>query len=122
MEKNNPSSVQGKLAEDFAVKLLKGKGYEIIDRNFRSKFGEIDIIALKDGYLVFVEVKARWSMKFGKPEEAVTSSKLWKIGKTGEYYSLLHPNLPGKLRIDVVAIEINDGEVSSAKIINVDWE
>lgn len=120
MEKKNQSSTQGKKAEDYAVNLLKGKGYKIIDRNFRSKFGEIDIVAIKDDVLVFVEVKARWSLKFGKPEEAVTSSKLWKIGKTGEYYSLLHPNLPKKLRIDVVAIEIKDGEVSSAKIINVD--
>lgn len=120
MEKRNPSSVQGKLAEDFAVRLLKDKGYSVIDRNFKSKFGEIDIIALKDGILIFVEVKARWSMKFGKPEDAVTPSKLWKIGKTGEYYSLLHPTLPKKLRIDVVAIEITAGKVNSAKIIPVD--
>jgi len=120
VEKKSPSSRQGKLAEDFAVKLLTDKGYRVIDRNFRSKFGEIDIVALKDGYLVFAEVKARWSLKFGKPEEAVTPSKLWKIGRTGEYYSLLHPNLPKKLRIDVVAIEIEGEKVSSARIINVD--
>ena len=120
MEKKSPSNTFGKLAEDFAVKLLSQKGYKIIDRNFRSRFGEIDIVALKEDVLVFVEVKARWSLKFGKPEEAVTPSKLWKIGKTGQYYSLLHPDLPKKLRIDVVAIEIVNGKVSSAKIINVD--
>ena len=92
----------------------------MIDRNFHSRFGEIDIIALKDGVLIFIEVKARWSAKFGKPEDAVTPQKLWKIGRTGEYYSLLHPDLPKKLRIDVVALEIRDQKVSSARIINVD--
>lgn len=120
MEKKNPSSRQGKLAEDFAVKLLTDKGYKVIDRNFRSKFGEIDIIAIKDEVLVFVEVKARWSLKFGKPEEAVTPQKLWKIGRTGEYYSLLHSELPKKLRIDVVALEIENRKVTSAKLIQVD--
>jgi putative endonuclease len=114
------TSLQGKLAEDYAVKLLSGLGYKIIDRNFHSKFGEIDIVALKDDYLAFIEVKARWSTKFGLPEEAVTRSKLWKIGRTGEYYSILHPDLPKKLRIEVVALEITDQKVISSKIIKVD--
>ena len=119
MEKKQ-TSLQGKLAEDYAVKLLDSRGYKIIDRNFHSKFGEIDIIALKDDYLAFIEVKARWSLKFGLPEEAVTRSKLWKIGRTGEYYSILHPSLPKKLRIEVVALEIIDNKVISSKIICVD--
>lgn len=110
----------GNLAEDFAVKLLESRGYKIKDRNFRSRFGEIDIVALDGSTLVFVEVKARWSLKFGAPEEAVTKYKLFKIKKTGEYYSLLHPDLPKKLRIDVVALEIEGRAVSSAKIIQVD--
>jgi putative endonuclease len=119
VEKKSPSSLQGKKAEDYASRLLLNKGYRIIERNFRSKFGEIDIIALKDNVLVFVEVKARGSTRFGLPEEAVTPQKLWKIGRTGEYYSLLHPELPKKLRIDVVALAITGGSVTSAKIITV---
>ena len=120
MERKRQTSVQGKLAEDYAVKLLTKNGYKVIDRNFRSKFGEIDIIAIKDEYLVFVEVKARWSTKFGKPEEAVTTSKLWKIGRTGEYYSLLHTDLPKKLRIDVIALEIEGNNIVDSRIITVD--
>jgi len=120
VEKKRQTSLQGNLAENFASNFLSQNGYKVIDRNFRSKFGEIDIIALKDDYLAFVEVKARWSNKFGLPEEAVTSSKLWKIGRTGEYYSLLHSDLPKKLRIEVVALEIEDRKVSSARIIKVD--
>ena len=109
----------GALAENFAVNLLSAKGYKIVDRNFHSRFGEIDIVATKDSTLIFIEVKARWSNKFGAPEEAVTQSKLWKIQKTGEYYSILHPELPKKLRIDVVALEVEGGRVTSSKIIIV---
>lgn len=110
----------GQLGEDYAVKLLKRKGYKILERNFRAKFGEIDIVAKDGDTLVFVEVKTRWSKKFGLPEEAVTPKKLSKIKRTGEYYSLTHPTLPKKLRIDVVALEVEGGRVTSAKIIKVD--
>lgn len=107
----------GEIGEEYAYRLLKNNGYQVIQRNFRSKIGEIDIIALQSGTLVFVEVKTRWSRKFGKPEEAVTPRKLNKIKRIGEYYLLTHPNLPKKLRIDVVAIEVNGGKVMSARII-----
>lgn len=120
MEKKRPGNLQGKRAEDYAAKLLVDSGYIIIDKNFRSKFGEIDIIAKKDGVLVFVEVKARWSPKFGAPEDAVTSQKLYKIRKTADYYCLINSIVDQKMRIDVVAIEIESGHVASAKIINVD--
>jgi putative endonuclease len=109
----------GRIAENYAVSLLESKGYKIIGRNFRSRFGEIDIIALKDNCLIFVEVKARWSRKFGAPEEAVTASKLWKIKRTGEYFCLLNPTYPKKLRIEVIALVIEDGVVTSSKIIGV---
>ena len=115
-----PTSKLGALAEDFAVSLLKEKGYRVVERNFRSRFGEIDIVALKDECLIFVEVKARWSLKFGLPEESVTPGKIWKIGKTGEYYSILHPDLPKKLRIDVVALQIVGSNIVSSKIITID--
>ncbi len=112
------TSSWGKRAENLAVNLLSDKGYKIIDRNFKSRFGEIDIVAEKDNCLIFIEVKARWSPKFGAPEEAVTPSKLQKIRRTGEYYSLLHPNLSKKLRIEVVALEMTGGRIVSSKIIS----
>lgn len=100
--------------------MLQDKGYKILERNFHSKFGELDIVALDGDILVFVEVKARWSNKFGLPEEAVTLGKLWKIKKTGEFYCLRHSDLPKKLRVDVVALQIEGGRVVSEKIIKVD--
>lgn len=122
LQKNqlNQKSEFGSKAENIACDLLFQNNYKIIDRNFHSRFGEIDIIALKDNTLIFVEVKARHSLKYGMPEEAVTKSKLWKIRKTGEYYSILHPELPKKLRIDVVALIIEEGQIVSSKIIIVD--
>lgn len=110
----------GRLAEDFAVNLLISKGYEVVGRNFHSRFGEIDIVALKNGSLIFVEVKARRNKNFGAPEESVSPGKIKKIIKTGEYYSMLHPNLPEKLRIEVISIEIEKNRVVSSKIIPVD--
>ena len=109
----------GNLGEKFAQRLIKAKGYKILTTNFRSKFGEIDIIAQKNDFLVFIEVKTRWSNKYGKPEEAVTSKKLWKIKKTAEYFLLRNPSLPKKLLIEVVAIELTNGKVTSAKVISV---
>lgn len=109
----------GPSGETFAVKLLEKNGYKIVTKNFRSRFGEIDIIATDHDTLVFVEVKARNSFRFGVPEEAVTISKLRKIQKTGEYFSMLHPDLPKKLRIDVVALSMENGLVMSSKIIKV---
>lgn len=118
--KQNLKSNFGLKAEDLACDLLLQNGYKIIDRNFHSRFGEIDIVALKNNTLIFVEVKARRSLKYGMPEEAVTRQKLYKIRKTGEYYSILHPELPKKLRINVVALIIENGQVISSKIIIVD--
>lgn len=109
----------GRSSEDFAASYVSRLGYKILDRNFKSKFGEIDIIAEDYDTLVFVEVKARLSLRFGAPEEAVTPWKINKIRKTGEYYSLLHPKLPKKLRIDVVAILIEHGKHPQIKLIKI---
>lgn len=97
---------KGKLGEELAAKFLIKNGYKIIERNFHSRVGEIDIIAKDSDTLVFVEVKTRWSKKFGLPAESVTGRKLKSIIKTGQYYKLLHPELPESLRIDVLAIDI----------------
>jgi len=107
----------GGIGEKLAVNLLQKKGYRILEKNFRSKLGEIDIIALEEDTLVFVEVKTRWSKSFGLPEEAVTPRKIRSIIKTGQYYKLLHPELPEALRIDVVAVDLvkNNGKVRLIK-------
>lgn len=111
---------EGKRGEEIAWQYLKSKGYRLIQKNFKSKLGEIDIIAGKDSTVYFIEVKTRWSTKYGMPEEAVTEGKLNKIKKTALYYSLTHPTLPKKLRILVISILMERGRIPKIKLIAVD--
>ena len=110
----------GELGEEYALRLLINCGYKILERNFKCKLGEIDIIATEKDTLVFIEVKTRWNTKYGKPEETVTQRKLANIKRVGQYFCLNKNNLPKKLRIDVVAIEVINRTVKSARIIKVD--
>ncbi|OGY20967.1 MAG: hypothetical protein A2126_03015 [Candidatus Woykebacteria bacterium GWB1_45_5] len=110
--------VLGRLGEKLAASLLRRKGYKILERNFQSRLGEIDIVAVDGDTLVFVEVKARIGRKFGLPEEAVRPWKLKAIEKVGAYFRLLHPETPEAQRIDVVAIELDeDGKVIRQELI-----
>ena len=118
MKREGSTQDLGKYGEDLAIKFLKRKGYKILQRNFRSKFGEIDIIAQEQDTLVFVEVKTRWSQSFGPPEEAITPWKIKAIIKTGQYFKLLHPQTPDCLRMDAVVIEMDKGgQVSRMEIV-----
>ena len=119
MKPANQKKFFGKKGEEIASEILVKNGYTIIDRNFSSRFGEIDIVAEVGDTLVFVEVKTRKDVRFGLPQEAVTASKLGKIKKTAEYYSLIHPELPKKIRIDVVALIVNGDTIEYSKIIKV---
>jgi putative endonuclease len=101
----NPKAVLG---EDLAEKYLKSKGYKILERNFRKGYGEIDIIALKDDTLVFVEVKTRTSTKFGTPFEAISPFKLKALERTALFYKNLHPELPSALRIEAVSVLLDE--------------
>lgn len=95
----------GKAAEEDAANYLSEKGYKILERNFRSRFGEIDIIA-KDGVVtVFVEVKARRNDNKGTSLSAVTPSKQRKISLTALYYMKANNILGQRARFDVVAVE-----------------
>ena len=76
----------GIIGEDTAVRLLSCEGYEIVARNYRCRFGEIDIIAYHDGCLHFIEVKTRQSCDYGRPCQSVTPLKQEKIRKTAVFY------------------------------------
>ncbi len=79
----------GKIGEDLAVSLLFAEGYTILDRNFRSHFGEIDIVCQKGETIYFVEVKTRTCDIFGDPDEAVNKVKQKRMRKTAEYYLMV---------------------------------
>lgn len=101
----------GRFGEDEAVKYLQQKGYKILERNFSCKRGEIDIIALDKDEIVFIEIKARISLKYGLPSEAVTKNKLKHIYKTAEYYLYTRNLLNENTRIDVIEVYIKNKQV-----------
>ena len=98
----------GKLGEDIAVHYLKQNGYVILDRNFECRQGEIDIIALDEKEIVFVEVKTRTSNKYGAPSEAVNKIKQKHMLQTIKYYLYIRNLSDEFIRIDVIEVYINN--------------
>jgi len=99
----------GNRYEEWVAAYLTNCGYEIIERNYRCKKGEIDLIARQGGYLVFVEVKYRADNRFGDPTEAIGLKKQKVIYQVAGYYMLTHgipDNHPS--RFDVVTILRNE--------------
>ena len=94
----------GDRGERTAVKFLKRQGLRIVERNYRTPWGEIDIIAIDDRTVVFVEVKTRKSDQFGRPEEAVTLEKQKTLTRMALSYLKKYKLLECPARFDVVAI------------------
>lgn len=100
----------GKNGETIACEFLKNNNYIILERNFRCRQGEIDIIAKDNSTceLVFLEVKTRTNFKYGKPAESVNKLKKQHIYRAIEYYIYLNNIIKLPIRIDVIEININD--------------
>lgn len=96
---------EGREGEERAEKTLRKAGYAIIARNFRTRFGEIDIIAEEKGCLVFVEVKKRNTPAFGDPLHAIDRRKKQHLIKSALFYMKSHNAFNQKVRFDVVGIE-----------------
>ena len=111
---------RGKWGEKIAADYLTGKGYTIVTTGFRSRFGEIDIIAKSKEYLVFTEVKTRRNNNFAYAREYVNISKQKKIISTANYWLLKRPS---KLqpRFDVIEIYAKDNEYKqSPEIVHIE--
>ncbi len=127
--------VEGKMGEELAVGYLKKLGYLIIDRNFRLRNGEIDIVAIdlsthsvtsgqapstssgqagsgqvkkKEKCLVFIEVKTRSSGEFGSPLESITWWKMKALVRAAQVYKISHRGLPELMRIDAISVLLSD--------------
>ncbi len=99
----------GDEGEEIAMHYLKKRGYKIIERNHKNTFGEVDIIALHKGTLVFIEVKTRRTYEYGMPFEAVNHRKQEKLKKVAlMYLKRLKKEVPA--RFDVVSISFEEGE------------
>ena len=97
----------GKWGEDVATKHLTQKGFEILGRNVRTPYGEVDIIAKKDEIFIFVEVKTRTSNKMGLPEESITPKKQEHMIACAEHYAA--ENEIDNWQIDVISVEGKPG-------------
>ncbi len=97
-------SNDGKLAEDLATEFLKQQGLKILSRNFRCRFGEIDIICQDGKSLIFVEVRLRTNADFGNAAASVTFQKQQKIILAAQHY-LLQLNTQPTCRFDVITLD-----------------
>ena len=108
----------GLIGEQLAEDYLKRKGYKILQKNYRIKGGEIDIIALDSKILVFVEVKARNNDLFGQPVEAITSKKLKSIILAAQVY-LQKNKISGDFRIDAIEVFLQSGDINHLQNITI---
>jgi putative endonuclease len=102
--------VLGKSGEDLACAELRRRGYAILERRYRTRFGEIDIVARDGEVTVFVEVKARNGREFGGGAAAVTAWKQRRVSQMAIDYIARHRLHDRPCRFDVVAVEMTDGE------------
>jgi len=94
----------GDTGEDLAALALKKQGYKILERNYVTPLGEIDLIARHQGALVFIEVKTRKSVRFGEPQDAVSFTKQARMRKLADYYLKQQRLGEVQVRFDVVGI------------------
>ncbi len=101
---------KGAVGEVLAARYLRRKGYTILSANYRTRFGEIDIIAANKKYIAFVEVKQRGSAAIYTPQEAVTPVKQRKLLRTALLYLQTHADIDLQPRFDVISIVMADGD------------
>jgi putative endonuclease len=108
----------GKIGEDTAVRLLSSRGYRIIERNWRIRGGEVDIIAQDNGDYVFVEVKSRTNDAYGPPAMAVNSTKQRKLVDLAQHYVSYRLRKDVAWRFDIVEVHLTpEGKVTGTNLI-----
>ncbi len=107
----------GDYGERMACEYLSGHGYKVIERNFSCKAGEVDIVALQEDNVVFIEVKTRSTERYGAPSEAVSKAKQQKMIKTALYYMQANRLLDYMCRFDVIEIIIDEEDNRRVNLI-----
>lgn len=109
----------GNLGEEAAVKAIKKQGYKVIERNYRTKMGEIDIIARDGEYTCFIEVRLRKNNDFGSPADTIDINKQRKIIRTAQYYAVTKKIYDTPMRFDAVLI---NADAKGGKLTNIKTE
>jgi len=105
-----------------ACGFLKENGYEILEKNYKCKLGEIDVIARRQGRLAFIEIKTRTTAEFGTPQEAVNLPKQEKIFKVAQWYMKEKKLAKTPISFDVVAILWKEGQAPEIRLITDAFE
>lgn len=106
---------KGKQGEDLAAQYLLDKGYALLERNWRYRHAEVDLIASKANRLHFVEVKTRHSVRYGMPEESFNRDKMRSLKLAAEAYQLAHPEWK-YLQFDIVSIIMLNDAVQEIRL------
>jgi putative endonuclease len=104
--KPNKRQSLGRIGETLAGVFLKNKGYVILEGNWRTPYGEIDLVASNNEAVIFVEVKTRSSRSLGPPEISITPRKAEHMRSAASYYIQEHPELDVDWRIDLITIQL----------------
>ena len=113
--KQNKSTSKIEPGEHIACKYIKKQGYKILEKNYRTRYGEIDIVAVDSDVLCFVEVKSRKNTDYGFPEDFVDKRKQQKLIKTSLIYSMCRMSKIADKRFDVVTVNLNNGNCNVIK-------
>ncbi len=108
----------GRVGEERAASFLEQKGYRIVARNVRNWAGEMDLVARDGGTTVFVEVRTRRGRALGTPEESITREKGRRLVRVAQAHLQMHDALEGDWRVDVVAVELDGGQVRVRHHVN----
>jgi putative endonuclease len=108
--KNTQNQTIGRRGESLAAGYLQAKGYTILERNYRTPYGEIDLIAATGDVIAFVEVKTRTSKSLGPPEISITPRKIEHMRNAAEYFIQQHPDMIKDWRLDVLTVQLKTGQ------------
>ncbi len=111
-ERKKRINANGKSGEDLAVKYLETHGYRVLDRNYTTDIGEVDIFVTDERTLIAVEVKSRLSLEYGTPAEAVGHAKIKKISQVTSQYIKKFRLFGVPVRFDVVEVYLEDKKVN----------
>ena len=100
----------GRAGEEIAREYLENLGYQILEKNYRCKHGEIDLIAKKDNVVIFIEVKTRKSTSYGDPEESINSLKIKKIRSSANHFICFKNLYDFDISFEVISIKLHSGK------------
>ena len=112
----NNNKATGNKGEEIAAAYLVKQGYKLLARNWRFRHWEVDIIASKQQFLHFIEVKTRYSLRYGRPEESITKEKMKNLKNAAEEYQYQHPEWK-YIQFDVIALTLVNEEVKELFMI-----